>query len=53
MLGSAVYNAFKSAEGMTVLGLAHSRPTAELEQLDLLDASATQSLFSEFKPDCT
>ncbi|RPD75681.1 NAD(P)-binding protein [Lentinus tigrinus ALCF2SS1-7] len=50
VLGSAVYAAFKSA-GHTVLGLAHSRATDELKQLNLLDASATESLFSDFKPD--
>ena len=52
MLGTAVYNAFKTA-GSDVLGLAHSRPTAELKALDLLDATATQSLFADFKPECT
>lgn len=52
MLGAAVHAAFKSG-GHTALGLAHSRPSAELRQLDLLDAPATEALFAEFKPDCT
>ena len=51
VLGSAVYNAFKSSAA-TVLGLAHSRLADGLKQLDLLDAAATQSVFSDFKPDC-
>ncbi|KAI0760373.1 NAD(P)-binding protein [Fomes fomentarius] len=50
VLGSAVYGAFKSA-GHTTLGLAHSRPTDELTQLNLLDANATERVFSEFKPE--
>ncbi|KAI0325166.1 NAD-P-binding protein [Cubamyces sp. BRFM 1775] len=50
VLGSAVYAAFKSA-GHTVLGLAHSRPTDELKQLDLTDVAATERVFSEFKPE--
>ncbi|TBU22534.1 NAD(P)-binding protein [Dichomitus squalens] len=50
VLGSAVYAAFKLA-GHTVIGLAHSRPTDELKQLNLLDEDATESFFAEFKPD--
>ncbi|TFK92338.1 NAD(P)-binding protein [Polyporus arcularius HHB13444] len=50
VLGSAVYAAFRSA-GHTALGLARSRSTDELKKLDLLDASATETLFSDFKPD--
>jgi len=49
-LGTAVYSAYKSA-GHTVLGLAHSRSTNELQKLDLLDQSAVESLFKEFKPE--
>ncbi|KZT03733.1 NAD(P)-binding protein [Laetiporus sulphureus 93-53] len=49
VLGSAVYNAFKAA-GHTVLGLAHSRPTEELKQLDLLNSAEVEKLFTEFKP---
>ncbi len=53
LLGSAVYDAFKkSSANHTVLGLAHSRSTAELKKLDLLDYEATERTFSEFKPDC-
>ncbi|OSC97763.1 NAD-P-binding protein [Trametes coccinea BRFM310] len=50
VLGSAVYAAFKSA-GHTVLGLAYSHPRDELKQLDLTDATATERVFSEFKPE--
>ncbi|KLO19305.1 NAD(P)-binding protein [Schizopora paradoxa] len=50
VLGTAVYDAFKAA-GHTVLGLARSRPTAELQSLDLLDVDATTKAFQEFKPD--
>ncbi|KAI1794474.1 NAD(P)-binding protein [Ganoderma leucocontextum] len=49
VLGSAVYAAFKSA-GITTLGFANSRPTDELKQLDLVDAEATEHIFTEFKP---
>ncbi|KAI0763433.1 NAD-P-binding protein [Trametes elegans] len=49
VLGTAVYNAFKSA-GHTVLGLAHSRPKDDLKQLDLTDAAQTERVFSDFKP---
>jgi len=34
-----------------VLGLAHSRSTGELRKLDLLDQSAVESLFKDFKPE--
>lgn len=51
ILGTAVYGAFKSA-GHTVLGLARSRPTEELQSLDLLEADATEKVFAEFKPGC-
>ncbi|KAL1949021.1 hypothetical protein VTO73DRAFT_10827 [Trametes versicolor] len=50
VLGSAVYAAFTSA-GHTVLGLAHSRPTGQLEQLDLTDYDKTEQVFSKFAPD--
>ncbi|KAH9941727.1 NAD(P)-binding protein [Epithele typhae] len=50
VLGSAVFAAFKAA-GLDVLGLAHSRTKGELRKLDLLDASATKGVLSEFKPD--
>ncbi|OBZ67466.1 Methionine adenosyltransferase 2 subunit beta [Grifola frondosa] len=49
VLGSAVYAAFKST-GHAVLGLAHSRATDELKQLDLLDSSVVESVFLEYKP---
>lgn len=52
VLGTAVYNAFKSA-GHDVLGLARTRATGELQKLDLLDYEAVEQLFSEFKPNCT
>ena len=51
MLGDAVYNAYKTS-GHTVLGLANSRATGELQQLDLLNATAVEEAFSDFKPDC-
>ncbi|KAH7906989.1 hypothetical protein BJ138DRAFT_1174741 [Hygrophoropsis aurantiaca] len=50
VLGSAIYKAFQSA-GYTVCGLAHSRSTVELKQLDLLNEDATKKLFNEFSPD--
>ncbi|PIL23318.1 hypothetical protein GSI_14629 [Ganoderma sinense ZZ0214-1] len=50
VLGSAVYAAFKSAGNVT-LGLANSRSTDELTKLDVLDAEATERIFTEFKPD--
>ncbi|KAI0642769.1 NAD-P-binding protein [Trametes meyenii] len=50
VLGSVVYAAFKSA-GHTTLGLAFSHPKDDLKQLDLTESAATESVFSEFKPD--
>ncbi|KAH7923437.1 NAD(P)-binding protein [Leucogyrophana mollusca] len=50
VLGSAVYQAFK-ATGHTVCGLAHSRSTPQLKQLDLLSKGPTEDLFNEFSPD--
>ncbi|KAI0355979.1 NAD-P-binding protein [Trametes cingulata] len=50
VLGSAVYAAYKSA-GHTVLGLAYSHPKDDLKPLDLTDASATQTVFADFKPE--
>ncbi|PCH35376.1 NAD(P)-binding protein [Wolfiporia cocos MD-104 SS10] len=50
VLGSAVYSAYRSS-GHTVLGLAHSRPTDDLKQLDLLKSLEVEKQFAEFKPD--
>ena len=52
VLGTAVYDAFTSSAGNTVLGLAHSRPRGDLQQLDLLDKQQVEKAFEEFKPDC-
>ena len=51
VLGTAVYNAF-NADGYIMLGLANSRATKELVQLDLLDFFFVNRIFNEFKPDC-
>ena len=51
VLGSAVYAAFKSA-GHNVLGLARSRPTAELKSIDLLDDDVVRKEFTSFGPKC-
>ncbi|KAI0342187.1 NAD-P-binding protein [Trametopsis cervina] len=51
VLGSAVYNAFKTDPSNTVLGLAHSRHTAELKKLNLLDSASVAEVFEGFKPD--
>ncbi|KAG1716822.1 hypothetical protein ID866_344 [Astraeus odoratus] len=50
VLGSAVYNAFRTA-GHTTLGLAHSRVSGDLVQADLIQVDRTRQLFEEFKPD--
>lgn len=51
ILGTAVYDAFKGA-GYEVLGLAHSRPKGDLVKLNLLDNTAVETAFGDFKPDC-
>ncbi|KAF8310946.1 NAD(P)-binding protein [Clavulina sp. PMI_390] len=51
VLGAAIYKAFKAVSGLTVKGLSHSRPTAELEPLDLTDHEKTKAIFSSFAPD--
>ena len=51
VLGTAVFNAFKSAQH-DVLGLAHSRTQGDLKKLDLLDDLSVDKLFSEFRPNC-
>jgi len=49
VLGAAVYKAFTRA-GYQVKGLAHSRPTSELEAIDLIDVSQVENLISTFAP---
>lgn len=51
VLGSQVFNAFAQANH-DVLGLAHSRASEKLRQLDLMDSTETESVFKDFKPDC-
>jgi S-adenosylmethionine synthetase len=51
VLGSAIYNAFKSAHDpdqhqYEVVGLAHSRVSGELQQLDLLDEENLEKAFT-------
>jgi S-adenosylmethionine synthetase len=46
VLGSAVYDAFRNS-GCHATGLAHSRPTTELRQLDLLDEDKVANLAIE------
>lgn len=36
---------------LIVKGLSHSRPTSELEAVDLTDPHATEAVFASFKPD--
>ena len=52
MLGTAVYNAFRTVPSNIVLGLAHSRPRENLKVLDLLDQEEVERVFAEFRPDC-
>jgi hypothetical protein len=53
VLGTQVYEAFAQA-GHDVVGLAHSRATGTLKQVDLMDEARTNEVFGdpEFKPDC-
>lgn len=51
VLGSAIYKAFKAAPDVTVKGLSHSRPTADLEPVDLTDEAKTRAVFEAFQPD--
>ncbi|EMD35673.1 hypothetical protein CERSUDRAFT_116405 [Gelatoporia subvermispora B] len=50
LLGSQIYAAFKNTEH-TVLGLAHSRATGELQKLDLLDSKEVEKVFADFNPE--
>jgi len=52
VLGTAIFNAFKqSNKNFEVKGLAHSRPTDELDTLDLLDEAAVTSYVDMLQPD--
>jgi len=53
VLGSAIYSVFKSISGNEVLGTANSRAKEHLElhALDLLDKTAVEQLFAQWKPD--
>lgn len=46
-LGSAVYDAFKRSSTFQVTGLTHSRQIDGMKQLDLLDESKVEGLFTE------
>jgi len=50
VLGTAVVKAFK-IENIDVVGLAHSRSSADLKSLDLLDKAAVEQFINESKPD--
>jgi len=52
VLGAQIYKTFEQA-GHDVLGLAHSRATGKLKQVDLMDGVKTSEVFgdSKFKPD--
>lgn len=51
VLGTQVLDAFAQANH-DVLGLAHSRVSEKLKQLDLMDSAETEKVFRDFKPDC-
>jgi S-adenosylmethionine synthetase len=46
-LGSAVYDAFKRSSTFQVVGLTHSRQIDGMKQLDLLDESKVEGLFTQ------
>ena len=53
VLGAQVYDAFAKA-GHEVLGLAHSRASGQLKQVDLMNQAKTKEVFEDptFKPEC-
>ncbi|KDQ13344.1 hypothetical protein BOTBODRAFT_146221 [Botryobasidium botryosum FD-172 SS1] len=51
ILGSAIFNALKKFEQCHVIGLAHSRPSPELVQLDILDTERLEVFLKEQRPD--
>jgi len=51
ILGSAVFNALQKFDQYHVIGLAHSRPSPELVQLDLLDTERLEVFLKEQRPD--
>jgi S-adenosylmethionine synthetase len=53
VLGTQVYHAFVQA-GHEVLGLAHSRASGKLKEIDLMNEAKTNEIFGDvnFKPDC-
>lgn len=53
VLGSAVFDAFRSSGQFEILALAHSRPREGLVKLDLLDKDNVEKVFTDFKPNCT
>ncbi|KAG9104408.1 hypothetical protein FRC06_002643 [Ceratobasidium sp. 370] len=51
VLGSAVYNAFQAAsDRFEVKGTAHTRPSGNIEAIDLCDKDAVSNLVQKFKP---
>ncbi|KAG8933879.1 hypothetical protein FRC03_010930 [Tulasnella sp. 419] len=50
VLGSAVYEKFRSDPQNDVIGLAHSRQHGDLIKVDLHDSAAVEKLVAEFKP---
>ncbi|KAB5594349.1 hypothetical protein CTheo_2279 [Ceratobasidium theobromae] len=51
VLGRAVYKAFQAETGFKVKGIAHTRPSGEIEAVDLCDEGAATILIQSFKPD--
>ena len=50
LLGRAIMKQFSNSGKWEVLGLAHSRATGALKQVDLLDFDETKRIVEEFKP---
>ncbi|ELU41521.1 NAD dependent epimerase/dehydratase [Rhizoctonia solani AG-1 IA] len=51
VLGSAVYQAFRSVKGVEVKGTAHTRPSGDVIAIDLCDEPSVAKLVQDFKPD--
>ncbi|QRW04982.1 hypothetical protein RhiLY_03981 [Ceratobasidium sp. AG-Ba] len=52
VLGSAIYNAFRAApSNFQVKGTAHTRPSENIEAIDLCNKEAVSDLIHKFKPD--
>jgi len=50
ILGSAVFDAFKRSDRYHVIGLAHSRPSPDLVQINLFDTEKLKLFLQEHKP---